>query len=176
MPPARPCVGGVLAAALEMRAHAAAGNDPAAMRALEAAEQIHARLSSDDLAASAFGYAESQLRFHAGDALARLGDTAAALPVLDRALELCGPDDYTDWAMIRLGRAACTVCEGDADGGPSYAAETLLALDAPRRQGIIPERGRGLLVALTPAQRSAKAAREFRILLDDTAGTKEIPA
>jgi hypothetical protein len=159
-----------------MRAHAAAGDAPAAMRALDAAERIRTRLSGPDLESSAFGYAESQLRFHAGDALTRLGDTGAARPVLDRALELCDPGDYTDWAMVRLGRATCMTRDGEAGGGLSYAAETLLTLDAPRRQGIITARGWELLAALTPVQRSAQAAREFRSLLDDTNGMKEIPA
>jgi tetratricopeptide (TPR) repeat protein len=171
-----PCVGAVLAAALEMRAHAAMGDAPAVMAALGAAEDIHGRLAGDDLAASAFGYAESQLRFHAGDALTRLGDTASARPALDRALELCAPGDYTDWAMIRLNRSACLAAEGDADGALAYAAETLAALDAPRRQGIITGRGLELLASLTPAQRASRAARDFRGLVEDTTGMREIPA
>jgi hypothetical protein len=170
-----PCVGAVLAAALEMRAHAAMGDAPAVMSALDKAEQIHGRLVGGDLAASAFGYAESQLRFHAGDALTRLGDTGAARPVLARALELCNPGDYMDWALIRLARAACLVSDGDSDAGLSYAAETLLALDGPKRQGIITGRGRELLAALAPAQRASRSAREFCSLLDDTTGAKEIP-
>lgn len=170
-----PCVGAVLAAALEMRALAVMGDAPAVMSALNKAEQIHGRLIGGDLAASAFGYAESQLRFHAGNALTRLGDTAAARPALARALELCSPDDYTDWALIRLDRSACLVSDGDPDAGLSYAAETLLALDGPKRQGIITSRGRELLTSLTPAQRTARAAREFCSLLDDTTGVKEIP-
>jgi hypothetical protein len=95
--------------------------------------------------------------------------------VLDRALELCNPDDYADWALIRLDRAACLVSDGHPDAGLSYAAETLLALDGPKRQGIITSRGRELLAALTPVQRTARAAREFRDMLDDTTGVKEIP-
>jgi hypothetical protein len=171
-----PCVGAALAAALEMRAHAAMGDAPAAMAALDAAEDIHGRLPGSDLTPSAFGYAESQLRFHAGDALTRLGDTRAARPVLDRALELCLPGDYTDWAMIRLNGAACLVAGGDADAALAYAAETLAALDAPRRQGIITGRGRELLASLTPAQRASRAGREFRGLVEDTTGMREIPA
>jgi hypothetical protein len=169
-----PCVGGALAAALEMRAHAAMGDSRAAIRALATAEQVYARLPGTDLAASAFGYAESQLRFHAGDAFTRLGDTAAARPMLDRALELCPPEDYTDWAMIRLDRATCMARDGDSDAGLTYAAQTLLSLDGPKRQGIITLRGRELLIALTPAQQGSQAAREFRSLLDDTTGMKEI--
>ena len=171
-----PCVGGVLAAALEMRAHAAMGDTQAAMAALRAAEDIHGRLPAGDLAASAFGYAESQLRFHAGDALTRLGDTAAARPVLDRALELCPPGDYTDWAMIRLNRSACLAVDGNADAALAYAAETLAALDPPRRQGIITGRGRELLASLPSAQRASRAGTEFRGLVEDTTGMREIPA
>jgi tetratricopeptide (TPR) repeat protein len=169
-------VGGVLAAALEMRAHAAMGDSAAAMTALETAEQIHARLTDGDLAASAFGYAESQLRFHAGDTLTQLGDTSAALSVLDRALELCPPEDYTDWALIRLDQAACTVGDGDLDAGIAYAMDTLLALDAAKRQGVITARGHELLTRLSPAQQTTLAVREFRSLLDDTNGMKELPA
>jgi tetratricopeptide (TPR) repeat protein len=171
-----PCVGAVLAAALEMRGHAAMGDTPAAMTALASAERIHSRLASDDLAASAFGYAESQLRFHAGDALTCLGDTAAAVPVLDRALELCAPGDYTDWAMIRLNRAACLIRDGQADAGLAYAEETLAALDGAKRQGIITGRARELLAGLTAGQRSSRAAREFSALAEDTTGMREIPA
>lgn len=171
-----PCVGGALAAALEMRAHAAMGDGRSAMQALSTAEQIHERLSGSALAASAFGYAESQLRFHAGDALTRLGDTAKARAALDRALELSSPDDYTDWALIRLDRAACMIQEGDADAGVSYAASTLLSLDGAQRQGIITARGRDLLAGLTAPQQASRAAREFGGLLDDTISMKEIPA
>lgn len=174
--PSSPSVGAVLAAALEMRAHAVMGDAPATMTALRVAEQIHGQLTGPDLAASAFGYAESQFRFHVGDALTRLGDTTAARAELERALELCGPDDYTDWAMIRLNRAACMARDGDAEAGLGYATVTLLALEGPKRQGIINGHGRELLTALTPAQRSSQAARDFRALLEDTADMKELHA
>jgi hypothetical protein len=42
----------------------------------------------------------------------------------------------------------------------------LLALEAPKRQGVINGHGRELLAALTPAQRSSQAARDFRVLLE----------
>jgi tetratricopeptide (TPR) repeat protein len=171
-----PCVGGALAAALEMRAHAAMGDAASAAAAMGAAEQIHGALAGTALAASAFGYAESQLRFHQGDALTALGDTSAALPVLDRALELCPAADYTDWALVRLNRAACMVLDGDPDTGLAYAAATFDALDGPRRQGVIVGRGRALAGALTPSQKLSRAARELRAVLDDTTGQKEMLA
>jgi tetratricopeptide (TPR) repeat protein len=172
-----PCVGGALAAALEMRAHAAMGDATAARAAMGTAERIHAALSAPELAPSAFGYAESQLRFHAGDALTALGDTTAALPVLDRALELCPAADFTDWAMTRLNRAECMILDGDPDTGLAYAADTLAALDVPRRQGVIAGRGAALLTGLPAAQRTSRAGHELRALLDDdTTGQKEEPA
>jgi transcriptional regulator with XRE-family HTH domain len=171
-----PCVGRALAAALEMRAHAAMGDAKAAMRALAEAERTHGLLAGEELASSAFGYAESQLRFHSGNALARLGDTSAARAVLDRALELCAPQDYTDWAMIRLDRAGCLILDGDLDAGLGYAAQTLLTLDIPKKQGIITGRGRELLAALTPAQQTSRDARELAELLGAPPSPKEMPA
>lgn len=78
------------------------------------------------------------------------------------------PEDYTDWAMIRLNRAACLAAEGDPDAGLAHATETLIAVDGPMRQGIITSRAR--------AQRASRAGREFRSLIEDTTGMREIPA
>jgi hypothetical protein len=78
--------------------------------------------------------------------------------------------------MIRLNRAACLASEGDTDSGLAYAAETLAALDGAKRQGIITSRARELLAVLSPAHRASAAGREFRGLVEDTAGMREIPA
>ncbi|HEY2270558.1 MAG TPA: hypothetical protein VGI96_48635 [Streptosporangiaceae bacterium] len=164
-----PCVGGALAAALEMRAHAAMGDAASARRALEVADRIHGQLTGEALAASAFGYAESQLRFHAGDALTRLGDTGPARQELRRALELCPPDDYTDRSLAMLDMAACMIADGDPEAGMEHAARALASLDAQRRQGIIDERARELLAALPPAASALPAARDVRDLLEATA-------
>jgi hypothetical protein len=153
-----------------MRAHAAMGDAASAHRALGEADRIHGHLSGDALAASAFGYAESQLRFHAGDALTRLGDTGPARRELQRALELCAPGDYTDRSLTMLDLAACMIADGNPDAGLQYAAAALVSLDAQRRQGIIDERARELLGALRPAVRTLPAARDFRDLLKDAAG------
>jgi len=65
--------------------------------------------------------------------------------------DLCAPGDYTDWALSRLDRAQCLAWT-DPDTGLGYAAETIAALTGPQRQGIIADRARGLLGALSPAQ------------------------
>jgi tetratricopeptide (TPR) repeat protein len=170
-----PCVGGALAAALEMRAHAAMGDAVSTRRAFGVAEGIHESLTGDDLAPSAFGYAESQLRFHAGDAFTRLGDTQAARRELSRALELCPVADYTDRSLVLLDQAACMIADGDPEAGVRHAITVFLELDGPRRQGIIDERGRELLAAIPSPARTLGAARDFRDLLDDT-GIKGIGA
>ncbi len=115
--------------------------------------------------ASAFGYTESQLRFHEGNAYTRLRKIRPALQAQDRALELCPPADYTDWAMIRLDRAACMAQGGDAPAAVAYAIETLTGLTTEQRQGIIAGRGRELVQALPGAYRPAAAGREFEELL-----------
>jgi len=122
-------------------------------------------LPEADRTASAFGYGESQLRFHAGSAFTLLRDLPAALEATARALELCAPGDYTDWALSRLDRAQCFAWT-DLDTGLDYAAETIAALTGPQRRGIIADRARRLLGALSPVQLTSPLAREFAELVD----------
>jgi tetratricopeptide (TPR) repeat protein len=160
-----PCVGGALAAALEGRAHAAMGHHEAARAALGRAEDILSHLRGNELTSSAFGYNEGQLRFHQSSAYTSLHDTRSAFKAQDRALELCLPDDYTDWSMTRLDRAACLAHEGDTVGALTYAAETLGSLTESQRQGIITLRGHELLNSLPEQQLALPAARDFQKLL-----------
>jgi tetratricopeptide (TPR) repeat protein len=162
-------VGAVLAAALEARAHAACGDGGETRRALGRAEVILGALEPGSVSASAFGYTESQLRFHEGNAYTRLREIRPALRAQDRALELCPPGDYTDWAMTRLDRAACLAQGGDAQGAVTYAAETLSGLSSEQRRGIIAVRGRELVRALPVKYRQAAAVREFEELLPQPA-------
>jgi tetratricopeptide (TPR) repeat protein len=165
-------VGAALAAALEMRAHVATGDRDDARAAHDRAENALSGLVGRELDVSAFGYTEAHLRFHSGSAWTILRDTAAALEATQRALDLCTPADFTDWALTRLDRAACMAIDGDAEAALGYAAETLQSLDSPRRVGIISDRGRKLLAAIPPQACSLPAARDFRRLLE----TKEITA
>jgi tetratricopeptide (TPR) repeat protein len=133
-----PSVGAVLAAALEARAHAAQGDGPETRLALGRAEAILAALEPGSVIASAFGYTESQFRFHEGNAYTRLRDIRPALRAQERALELCPPGDYTDWAMTRLDRASCLAQAGDTPGAVAYATETLTGLSGEQRQASLP--------------------------------------
>jgi tetratricopeptide (TPR) repeat protein len=169
-----PCVGGVLAAALEARAYAAMGRRQETREALGRAEDLTAQLHGDELVPSAFGYNEAQLRFHAGNAFTHLRDTKAALPEQDRALELCMPGDYTDWAMTRLDRAECLMYSDETADALTYATETVDSLTKAQRKGIITLRGHEILNTLPKQRQELPAARDFRELLMQTTETKGI--
>jgi hypothetical protein len=171
-----PHVGAVLAAALEARAQAARGLGRETRNALGRAEAILTALEPASVTASAFGYTESQLRFHAGDAYTRLGDTRAAWPAHERALELCPPGDYTDWALIRIDRAFCLSRGGDAAVAVAYAAETVTRLRTAQSRGIIALRAGELVHALPAGYRTAPEVLELENLLRPvTATVKERP-
>ena len=167
-----PCVGAALAAALEGRAQAAMGHRQTTRAALARAEDILSHLRGDELAPSAFGYNEGQLRFHEGSAYTTLRDVRPAFRAQARALELCYPGYYTDWALTRLDRAVCLAYDGDMSAALSYAMETFAGLTESQRWGIITLRGYDLLESL-PAQRDAlDGARDFRELLMLTTKTE----
>jgi tetratricopeptide (TPR) repeat protein len=172
--PTSPCVGAGLSAALEARAHAAMGKRDETRPALARAEEITAQLDGDALVPSAFGYNEAQLRFHAGSALTHLQDVKAALAEQERALELCMPGDYTDWAMTRLDRAACLLHSDETADALEYATETVDSLTQAQRRGIITLRGHEILDSLPKQRQAVAAARDFRELLNLTTDTKRI--
>ncbi len=168
-----PCVGAALAAALEGRAQAAMGHRQEARAALARAEDILSHLRGDELAPSAFGYNEGQLRFHEGSAYTMLHDARSAFRAQARALELCPPGDYTDWAMTRLDRAICLAYDGDMSAALSYAMETFVGLTESQRRGIITLRGYDLLNSLPAQQDALDEARDFRELLMLTTGDRK---
>lgn len=170
-----PCVGAALAAALEARAHAAMKHVSETRAALGRAEEILSHLDGDALIPSAFSYNEAQLRFHEGNAYTHLGETQSAFAAQDRALALCAPDDYTDWAMTRLDRAHCLTSADQAADAVDYATETLTTLSESQRRGIITLRGCEIFDGLPKQQQVTPAARDLRDLLMLTTEQKEVP-
>ena len=121
------------------------------------------------------GYTESQLRFHQSDTYTRLGLLQSAWAAQERGLQICPPADYTDWALIRLDRATCLARSGDMASAITYATETLTHISAAQRQGIIAERGHGLLRTLLAKCRTTTPAREIQELLSADGAAKEAP-
>jgi transcriptional regulator with XRE-family HTH domain/tetratricopeptide (TPR) repeat protein len=159
-------VGSALAAALEARAHAVRGDPKQTHKALAQAEEtlgfLDCGLTTD---VSAFAYNEAQLRFHQSNALTHLGDTKSALVVQDRALELASPIDFMDRAFVRLDRAACLLRDGDHSGAAFFALESMLALSAEQRRGIISGRAQELLLPMLAQGHTSPAALDLRDLL-----------
>lgn len=170
-----PFVGAALAAALEGRTHAACGRVQETLAALGRAEEVLAALQPSSVTSSAFGYTESQFRFHQGNAFTRLRDTRRALAAQEQALVLCPPADYTDWALTRLDRASCMSQDGDAPAAVEYATETVTQLRAGRGQGIIALRAGDFVRALPSRYRSAEPVRELEHLISAVPAAKEIP-
>jgi hypothetical protein len=141
---------------------------------LSQAENILARLGTDQLNPSALGYTEAQLRFHEESAYTHLGDQGRAFVAQKRALELCAPGDYMDWTMIRLDRAMCLTDQGDIPEALGYATDTLLNLTEPQRRGIITIRGRELVEAMSVGRRRSAAVEEFCELVMLTSDPKEV--
>jgi tetratricopeptide (TPR) repeat protein/transcriptional regulator with XRE-family HTH domain len=168
-----PFVGAALAAALEARAHAALGNDASTRAALERAQAVLAKLDSDSLVPSAFGYTEAQLRFHEGSALTHLGDTNSAWRAQERALALAPSTDYTDRALTRLDRAACLVRDGDVAGAVTFAEQALTGLTPDRRRGIITIRARDLISALPAPTLALPAARDLQDFVTSATAEKD---
>lgn len=156
-------VGYVLSAALEARILAARGDALGCECALGNAEDALSKLAPEFVNDSAFGYDEGQLRFHQGNAFTHLGDTANAWRASERALALCGPEDYMDRAFAQLDHASCLISDGDEGSGLAYAVEVMSGLSDDQRAGIINLRGRQVLGAIPEARRRAlPAAVELR--------------
>jgi len=158
-----PCVGPALAAPLEARAQAILGRRSETVAALAAAETALARLDACDRAPSAFGYSESQLRFHSGNAWTHLRDTGRAREQHARALELYPATDYTDQALIGLDQAACLAIDGDAGGAASCAADVIVSLPPEHRSALIISRAREL-AGTVPDGRELRVLREVLAL------------
>jgi transcriptional regulator with XRE-family HTH domain len=158
-----PCVGPALAAPLEARALAVLGRRAEAEAALRAAEDALGRLDDTAQIASAFGYGESQLAFHAGNAWTHLRETSRAREQHARALELYPATDHTDLALIQLDEAACILADGDPDGAASQVADTIVSLPEEHRSALIIYRARELADTV-PAGRELRVLREVLAL------------
>lgn len=165
--------GAVLAAALEGRAHAATGDNDQTRRALGTAEDLLERLTLADTKPSAFGYDEAQFRFHCGNAYTHLGDTPAAWPAQDRALQLYPDADYLDRALIGLDRAACLVHDGDIWEGAQQLTGVLTTLTPPQRDQLVLARARRILDTVPAARHGTPAVRDAHDLLAICATTTE---
>ncbi|WP_229322245.1 helix-turn-helix transcriptional regulator [Streptomyces sp. UNOC14_S4] len=160
-----PCVGPALAAPLKARAHAALHQADEVAAALADAQTALDRLDPTERIASAFGYSESQLRFHSGNAWTHLGRTRRAGEEHKRALELYTPDEHTDRALVRLDQAVCMAADGDTAGAATHAAATLTALPPAHRSALIIYRAKELAASVPRTRQVLPEMRELHEVL-----------
>jgi transcriptional regulator with XRE-family HTH domain len=160
-----PCVGDALAAPLEARAHATLQRGDAAADALQRAETALERLAPEERIGSAFGYSESQLRFHAGNAWTNLGNTTRARVEQDQALTLYPVEDRTDRALIGLDQAICLALDGDLAAAAHHATQTIVDLPAQHRSALIIYRAEELAARVPQAQQALTEVRVLREIL-----------
>jgi hypothetical protein len=115
--------------------------------------------------ASALGYDEAQLRFHAGNAFTHLGDTDAARTAHDRALELYPKANYLDRTLIHLDRAACLIHDGDTRTGAHHLVQTLAALPAEQLDRLLITRAEAVIDRTPCGDMNSPAVLEARDLL-----------
>ncbi|MEU9098730.1 helix-turn-helix transcriptional regulator [Streptomyces sp. NPDC048361] len=159
-----PCVGPALAAPLAARAHALLGRRAETSAALAEAEAALQRLDPADAVASAFGYSESQFRFHGGNALTHLRETGPAGEQQERALELYPVSDHMDRALVRLDQAMCLAIAGNAAEAAAHATDTLAGLRPGHLSALITYRA-AELVARVPEARTVPEMRVLREML-----------
>jgi transcriptional regulator with XRE-family HTH domain len=160
-----PCVGDALAAPLEARAQAALQRGDETAQALMRAEIALDRLDPEQRIGSAFGYSESQLRFHAGNAWTHLADTDRARDEHARALELYPVEDRTDRALIGLDQAICLALDGDPAAAAHHATQTIVELPAQHRSALIIYRAEELAARVPRAQQELAEVRVLREVL-----------
>ncbi|GAA2977511.1 hypothetical protein GCM10010483_22030 [Actinokineospora diospyrosa] len=160
-------VGGILAAAVEARAHGLLGRADETVEAVNRAETILERLDSGLLVPSAFGYDLAQLRFHQGNALTHLKATASAHVALDQALELYPEDDYMDRALVNLDRALCMIHDGEDGSAAELAVNVITTLSRSQALGLIAGRANEVLHTLRRDVLSSSPALDLRDAVAD---------
>jgi tetratricopeptide (TPR) repeat protein len=162
----RPCVAGVMAPVVEARAQARlarragpggsgpGGSGPGGRgrreeldrgrAALDRALSGLADLPAHETGDTAFGYTERQFFFHAGDALAVLGDHQEAQRAYGQALARYPAAEVTDRALVTLGQAQCLTGAGEPEQALATGRDALLGLPAGQRPEIVLQAARAL--------------------------------
>jgi len=162
------CVAAVMSRVTEARALArlaGRGRREALERvrtAFDQAEEGLAELPAENSTDTAFGYTERQLLFHAGDALAAVGDHQGARRSYSRALRLYPPGELLDRSLVRLGEARSLAETEGPDEALRIGEQVIAALPAEHRTEIVLTAARGLAV-LAGLRRAAGEALPSRL-------------
>jgi tetratricopeptide (TPR) repeat protein len=125
------------------------------------AQESLSELPADACADTAFGYTERQLAFHAGDALAALGDGQGGMRSFSRALRLYPPAEFLDRSLVLFGEARSLVEAGEPEQALGIGQQALLGLPREHRTELVLLAARGLGVAVAAQHPSLPALRGY---------------
>jgi tetratricopeptide (TPR) repeat protein len=161
------CVAGIMSRAVEARALArlaGRGRREALNRArtvFDQAQETLSELPADACADTVFGYTERQLAFHAGDALAALGDGQGGMRSFSRALRLYPPAEFLDRSLVLFGEARSLVEAGEPGQALGIGQRALVSLPREHRTELVLLAARGLGVAVAAQHPSLPALRDY---------------
>ena len=161
------CVAGVMSRVIEARAlarMAGRGRREALDRAravFDQAQESLSELPADACADTAFGYTERQLAFHAGDALAALGDGQGGMRSFSRALRLYPAAEFLDRTLVLFGEARSLVEAGEPEQAMGIGQQALVGLPREHRTELVLLAARGLGVAVAAQHPSLPALRGY---------------
>ncbi len=167
----RLCAAAVMAPVIEARAQARMtslgrhGRRSALGRAhakLDLAQDKLTDLPPEQRADTALGYTERQLYFHAGDALLSLGDWQAAGRAFGQAALLYPGTEVLDCALIALGQARCLLLCDEPEQALLVARDTMLALPAEHRAGVVAQVARSVGQAVAVRYPQLPALARYR--------------
>ncbi|HUZ24790.1 MAG TPA: tetratricopeptide repeat protein [Streptosporangiaceae bacterium] len=170
----RPCVAGVMGQVVEARARARLARLSTRSRrglrtaldharaALDRAHDALADLPAAETSDTAFGYTERQFCFHAGDALAMLGDHQEAQRAFSRALRLYPAAEILDTTLVTFGQAGCLADADEPEHALRLGRDVLLGLPAEQRTEIILVAARALGAAVGARHPGLPAVREYQ--------------
>jgi transcriptional regulator with XRE-family HTH domain len=137
---------------LRSRALAAQGQNGEAVRALETAAAIHARLAEADAEDYMWGFPVRQLRWYESRTYTLTGDVSRAGRARAEAIRLYPPDDQVDRILLLLDGAACSLASGAPDQAAADAAQALASVPADRRTTVVAKRAAELARSLASYQ------------------------
>jgi len=173
----RPCVAGIMGQVVEARARARlahrGGRGRRGLRAaldqaraaLEGSHDALADLPAEETGDTAFGYTERQFFFHAGDALALLGDHQEAQRAFSRALRLYPAAEVLDTTLVTFGQAACLADADEPEQALRLGRDTLLRLPGEQRTEIVLQTARSLGASVGGRHPGLPAVREYEEVL-----------
>lgn len=163
-----PCSGLATVITLEALIQAKLGRVAETNAALDRLERTVGRLDPHERTWSVFGYDEARFNDHIGSVHTHLGNTATALVLQERALELYPASEYVGRAMVRFDRADCLIHDHEIPAAAECATQTLQTIGTDYRNPLIDNRARQVLRHIPATATDLPAVRELRDVLQYT--------